>query len=116
MKPTINSKYTIAFAIEYPTGTAVDDVAIENLYPNAKVNFSQCVSRSIACTVENIGVRVDAKFLKDLEEEMRRLVELDLPIERYSISKAETAEVYNKKGLIKCQILEKPLKRKRESW
>ena len=36
MNPTINSKYTIAFANEYPHPTLDDDVAIENLYTPAQ--------------------------------------------------------------------------------
>ena len=81
-------------------------MAIENLYPNAKVNFTQCVSRSIACTVNGLGVRIDNKFLNQLESEMRRLVELDLPIERESISKDEAIRIYTEKGYLdKVEVL-----------
>lgn len=72
-------------------------MAIENLYPKAKIKFNQCVSRSMACTISGAGL-VDSKFIEIVEKEMRRIVKLDLPINRYSISKKEAIAIYSKKG------------------
>jgi len=71
-------------------------MALEKLYPNVVVNFTQSISRSIACTVENVGI-VDLEFLNKLENEMRRLVELDLPITRSTISLEEACKIYSEK-------------------
>lgn len=71
-------------------------MALENLYPNVKVSFGQCISRSIACNVMN--VKVSKNFVNELEKEMRRIIALDLPIERFSITKEEALELYKSKG------------------
>lgn len=73
-------------------------MALENLYPDVKVSFGQCISRSIACNVSN--VKVSQSFVSELEKEMRRIVALDLPIERYTISKDEAYKLYTSKGYL----------------
>ena len=75
-------------------------MALENLYPNIKVYFTQSVSRSIACYVDNIKESVDSNFLKKLENEMNRLIELDLPIIRETITKEQASEIYKEKGYL----------------
>lgn len=75
-------------------------MALENLYPNIRVEFNQCVSRSISCNVLGIEEKVDAKFLSALEKEMRRMIAADYPITRKTISKAEAIEIYKKKGYL----------------
>ena len=80
-------------------------MALENLYQNVKVKFTQCVSRSIACEVKDAGV-VDSKFIEKLQVEMKRIVDLDLPIVRRTVSKEEAFEIYNKKGYFdKVEVL-----------
>ena len=71
-------------------------MALENLYPDITIRFGQCISRSIACNVDNI--KVNKVFIDELEKEMNRLVSLDLPIERYTISIDEARKLYTKKG------------------
>lgn len=71
-------------------------MALENLYPNVLVRFGQCISRSIACNVSN--VKVSQNFVNEVEKEMKRLVSLDLPIERFTITKEEAESLYSKKG------------------
>ncbi len=75
-------------------------MAVERLYPNAKVVFSQCVSRAINCNIEGIDRHIDAKFIKELEAEMRKIVDLDLPITRETISKEEASNIYLDKGYL----------------
>lgn len=75
-------------------------MALENLYPNIKIEFNQCVSRSISCNVIGLEKNIDVKFLSVLEEEMRRIVAADYPIIRKTISKAEAIEIYKKKGYL----------------
>src|SRR5690554_4668885 len=52
-------------------------MALERLYPEIRVRFSQSVSRSLACHVEGIKEKVDAKFIETLEAEMRAIVAAD---------------------------------------
>lgn len=73
-------------------------MALERLYPEIKVRFSQCVSRSLACHIEGIKDKVDAKFIAVLEEEMRQIVNNDYLIERKKLSKEEANKIYHAKG------------------
>ena len=81
-------------------------MAIERLYPNAKVSFSQCVSRAISCNIEGIDKHIDEKVVREIEGEMHKLVELDLPIIRETISKEEAAKIYQEKAYLdKIEVL-----------
>lgn len=82
-------------------------MALENLYPGINVRFSQCVSRSLSCVVSGAGVKVSQKFLNELEKEMKRLVSLDLPIERFTMTKEEAKKYYDERGYFdKSDVLE----------
>lgn len=81
-------------------------MALENLYPNIKVKFSQCVSRSIACDISNTLEKVNSEFLKKLENEMNRLIACDYVIERKTISKEKANEIFKEKGYLdKVEVL-----------
>lgn len=73
-------------------------MALERLYPNIKIKFNQSVSRSISCNVSNINDKVDAKFLKKLEEEMKKIIDSDYLITRKTITKEEANKIYQEKG------------------
>ncbi len=75
-------------------------MALENIDPNIRVRFNQCVSRSISCNIFNTNYKVSNTFLKRLEDEMYRLIDLDLPIIRKTISKEEAAKYYTEKGYL----------------
>lgn len=75
-------------------------MALENLYPNVKVKFYQSVSRSISCELENIDVIIDDIFLKNLEAEMRRIIDANYKITRKKVSKEEAFEIYRQKGYL----------------
>lgn len=82
-------------------------MALENLYKDVKVFFSQCVSRSISCNVSGVNQKIDANFLNKLRKEMERIVNADYPITRKTISKEEAREIYSKKGYFdKNEVLE----------
>lgn len=73
-------------------------MALENLHPGIMVRFNQCISRSLSCTILSPEIKVSKVFLESLEKEMERLVSLDLPIQRNSITKAEAKNLYTQKG------------------
>jgi uridine kinase len=56
------------------------------------------VSRSLACHVEGIKEKVDAKFIETLEAEMRAIVAADYHIERKKLSREEANKIYSAKG------------------
>lgn len=72
-------------------------MAIYNLYPKATVRFNQCISRSLACQVDGVGV-IDQIFLNNLNQELQRIIKADYPIHRLKKTKEEAIEFYKKLG------------------
>ncbi|HQD92863.1 MAG TPA: nucleoside kinase [Bacilli bacterium] len=73
-------------------------MAINELYPQARVTFKQSVSRSISCHIEGIDRKVDAQFLTELDNKMQEIIKKDLPITRKKISIEEAYKLYEEKG------------------
>ncbi len=73
-------------------------MAMHNIYPDLRIRFSYNVSRSIFMQILNEGITSYGNMAKDLEKEMRRLVEEDLPLVRKIISKEEAAKILKKEG------------------
>lgn len=81
-------------------------MAIEELYPEAKVSFKQSVSRSISCHVEGIEDKLDSDFLNKLDKRMKELIKADLKISRKRMTIEEAEKLYGKKGYLdKIEIL-----------
>lgn len=81
-------------------------MAIEDMYPKAKVIFKQSVSRSITCHIEGIDRKIDAQFLAELDQKIQELIKLDLPITRKKISIDEAYKLYEEKGYVdKVEVL-----------
>lgn len=68
------------------------------LYPNLKFRFSYNVSRSIFVQILNEGLRVDSTMVKNISEEMRKIIEQDLPFERKIVSNDDAVEIYKQWG------------------
>lgn len=80
-------------------------MACHNLYPNINLRFSYNVSRSIFCQILDEKVHL-TKFCEDIKNEVKRLISLNLPIERVTVSINEAIEIYKKMGhLDKIAIL-----------
>lgn len=73
-------------------------MAMHNIYPDLRIRFSYNVSRSIFMQILNEGITSYGNMAKDLEKEMRRLVEEDLPLVRKIVSKEEAAKILKKEG------------------
>ncbi len=72
-------------------------MAFHNLYPEYDFKFNYSISRSVFCHIMNLEKASDiGRILRELEKEMRRLVELDLPITRTEMNKEEAVEFYKK--------------------
>lgn len=72
-------------------------MACHNLYPNLKIRFSYNVSRSIFCQILGATVHL-TKFCEDIKKEVNRIIALDLPIERVTLTTQEAIDIYNKYG------------------
>ena len=70
-------------------------MAFFRVYPDVKIRFSYNISRSISCHALtknfNMSRAVDKIF-----DEVRRIIEADLPIERVSVTIEEATEIYKK--------------------
>lgn len=70
-------------------------MATHNLYPDERLRFSYNVSRSIYAYFVDSNIRLDTKVLRNIKNEVDRLIELDLPIERTkAMSKEEAIKIY----------------------
>ena len=81
-------------------------MAMHNIYPNLEVRFSYNISRSIFMQILTPGVSSNGQMVIELEKEMKRLVELDLPLVRKIVSKDEAEKIFRASGDIdKAEIM-----------
>lgn len=72
-------------------------MAMNRLYPNANIRFSYNISRSTYMEVINKSFVSNGKLVNELEEEMRKIVEEDIPLTRHIVSKDECEKIHLKK-------------------
>lgn len=96
----INSNITLLTLEHQEAGRAYEatlryiiSMAFANLYPEINIKFNYNVSRSIFCEVLNPGIKV-SKITDEILEEVKRLIDLDLPIERVTLTVKEAIEIY----------------------
>lgn len=73
-------------------------MAMHNIHPEIEFRFSYNVSRAVFMQILNEKMSANGQMVRDLEKEMKRLVELDLPLTRKIVSKEEAAKVWAKEG------------------
>ena len=73
-------------------------MAMHNLHPNFEIRFSYNVSRSVFMQILNQGATSNVQIAHELEKEMQRLVDLDLPLVRSIVSKEEAEEILREMG------------------
>ena len=71
-------------------------MAFHNLYPEVNIRFSYNVSRSIFCQILTPGVVFDNAMFQNISQEIERLINLDLKIERYLTAIPDAIELYKK--------------------
>jgi uridine kinase len=73
-------------------------MALFNLYPDYRIKFKYSVSRSVFAYITNTeNISID-DLLRDLQAEMDRLIELDIPFERLTYSKEDAIAFHKKHG------------------
>lgn len=81
-------------------------MAMHNIYPGLEVRFSYNISRSIFMQILTPGVSSNGQMVLDLEKEMKRLIDLDLPLVRKIVSKDEAEKIFRSLGEIdKAEIM-----------
>lgn len=73
-------------------------MAIKNVFPEANVKFNYSVSRSILGVLENLGRKLDRPTVKKIDDEVRRLVALDMPIKRKKMDLDDAIAYYAEAG------------------
>ena len=73
-------------------------MAMYNIHPEIKVRFSYNVSRAIFMQFLNEDVVVNTRLVKELEDEIKRIVKQDYPLERHIVSKEQMRLVFDKEG------------------
>lgn len=69
-------------------------MAVLNLYPKAKIRFNYSVSRTILAVFDDFDGVLNSKVLKEIEDEVKRIVKADYPISRKRISVGEAMKLY----------------------
>lgn len=73
-------------------------MAFSRIYPKIKIRFSYNISRSIFIEILNKEVRVDFMVVKNIKEEMDRIIAADLPFNRKIVSNEEALEIFHERG------------------
>lgn len=71
-------------------------MAVNKLYPSAKIAFMYSLSRGQYCEIN--GITLNADILRKIEEEMRFIINQNIPFVKQTVSKAEAAEIYSRCG------------------
>ena len=82
-------------------------MAMYNIHPEVKIRFSYNVSRAIFMQILNPEVISNGHLVKELDEEIKRIIAADYPLVRKIVSKEEIKKVFSEEGFQdKIDILE----------
>ncbi len=73
-------------------------MAVHRIDKKLTVQFDYSISRSIMCNFLNYNKRIDNKFVSEIENKMRELIDLDLPIVRKSMPTPDAIKYYEEEG------------------
>ena len=82
-------------------------MAMYNIHPEVKIRFSYNVSRAIFMQILNPEVISRGHLTKELDAEIKRIIEADYPLVRHIVSKEEIRKIFSEEGFQdKIDILE----------
>jgi len=73
-------------------------MAIHNLYPNANVEINHFISQTMSCQITNIDKFIDSNLVNEIEKEMKRIIDLDLPFKKRTVSIEEAMKIFDENG------------------
>ena len=73
-------------------------MAMHNIRPDLEIRFSYNISRSIFMQILTPNMHSNMQMVRDLEEEMKKIVAADLPLVRSIVNKEEAAKIFAKEG------------------
>ena len=77
-------------------------MAFERMYPEAKVRVNYQLSNSMYCDLDNM--EETDEMIKKVEQEMKRIVDLNLPITKSVLTRQEAKELYEKENSSKGRL------------
>ena len=73
-------------------------MAMHNLYPHAKVEINRFISQTLSCQISNLDKFIDSYLVEEIEKEMRRIIDLDLPFKKRTVSIEEAMKIFDENG------------------
>ena len=73
--------------------------AVKNLYPGTRLKIEHSMSRGYFCMLSQSDVRPTAEVIEYIKQEMRRIVDADIPFERHEKLTRDVIEIFRKEGL-----------------
>ena len=73
-------------------------MAFHNVYPDYQIKISYAISRSLLVAVVDPKINVDMKMIAAVKDEIDRLIKLDLPFTRTTMSKEDAYDYFVKVG------------------
>lgn len=89
-------KYIESMKVYEATLRYVVAMAFYRLYPHYNIEITYNVSRSFFVESLDSHFKIDSGIIENIKKYIAELVEKDIPIERYEISKEEAIEIYKK--------------------
>jgi len=74
-------------------------VAVKNLWPDARLKIDHAISKGYYCSIEELDHTLTEADIWQIREEMKSLVEQDLPIERKAMLTEKAVQLYEQEGL-----------------
>ena len=69
-------------------------MACARLYPNINIKFNYHISRSTYCSIVSGDKTFTLQMYKAIEEEMKKIIEQDIPLTRTVVTNEEAAKIY----------------------
>ena len=77
-------------------------MVFEKLYPEYKMTVNYQLSNSMFCDIDN--VEVTEEIIKNLNQEMRKIVKENLPIKKVTMTREEAEKLYEQKSTAKGRL------------
>jgi uridine kinase len=74
-------------------------VAVKNLWPEARLKIDHAISKGYYCTIEDLDHPLSEEDIWLIKEEMKMLVQKNLPVERKAMLTEKAVELYIQEGL-----------------
>jgi uridine kinase len=80
-------------------------VAVKTLWPDARLKIDHAISKGYYCSIENLDHTLTDEDIWLIKEEMKILIQRDLPIERKSMLTEKAVHLYEQEGLTRKAAL-----------